>query len=183
MSKNLFRLICQSAKELKTVKCLTFTALMTALNILLGTFSIPIGNIMKFNLSFIPNAILGAMYGPIPAALSSGAADIVKAIVKPTGAYFPGFTVSAILVGFIYGLFLYKDKVTLPRVIACEITHRLLCSVLLYSIWTSMLMGEVAIWVHFPTRLLQSLIMLPVATILVMLMQGALAQIRRRARA
>ena len=46
-----------------------------------------------------------------------------------------------------------------------------------------MLMGEVAIWVHFPTRLLQSLIMLPVATILVMLMQGALAQIRRRARA
>ncbi len=183
MPKRVLSPIVQSAKELGQVKCLTFTALMTALNILLGTFSIPIGNIMKFNLSFIPNAILGAMYGPIPAALASGAADVIKAIVKPTGAFFPGYTVSAILVGFLYGLFLYKDKVTLPRVIACEVTHRLLCSVLLYSVWTSMLAGEAAIWVYFPTRLLQSAIMLPIAVLLVMMMQGALRQIRRRAKA
>ena len=42
MPKRVLSPIVQSAKELGQVKCLTFTALMTALNILLGTFSIPI---------------------------------------------------------------------------------------------------------------------------------------------
>ena len=36
-----------------------------------------------------------------------GLGDLIQFVIKPTGAYFPGWTISAALAGFIYGLFFY----------------------------------------------------------------------------
>lgn len=47
------------------------------------------------------------MFGPVMGFVCGGLGDLIQFVIKPTGAYFPGWTISAALAGFIYGLFFY----------------------------------------------------------------------------
>ena len=52
-------------------------------------------------------------------------------MIKPTGGFFPGFTLVAMLAGVIYGSFYYKKPLTLWRVFAAHLAVSLVCNVLL----------------------------------------------------
>ncbi len=83
--------------ELKDIRSLAAVAMLLALRIVLGMFAnatLPMfGNTVKFSAAFIPIAVAGAMFGPIPAGLVGALGDVLSFLIAPTGgAYFPGFT-------------------------------------------------------------------------------------------
>lgn len=108
--------------ELKRPKSLAAIAMLLALRVVLGMFAnmtLPLfGSSAKLGLSFLPIAVAGAVYGPIPAALIGALGDVISFVIQPSPlGFFPGFTISGLITGLIYGFALYKDNISLPRVI------------------------------------------------------------------
>ena len=95
---------------------LTWMALLIAFQIVLSKLSIG-NNVLRIGFSFIAAGLIGYYFGPYKAAIAGGIADVIQATVFATaGAYFPGFTLSAVLAGAVYGFFLHKRKITLLNV-------------------------------------------------------------------
>lgn len=115
--KGFFSMFNSSAKELKSVRCLAFSGLMTALFIILDMCSFKIGAFLKINAAFIAIAAVGMFYGPIPAALAATAGDLIGCLVSGQSP-FPLLTITAIFEGIVYGIFLYKKDGKLLAVAA-----------------------------------------------------------------
>lgn len=129
-------------KQLNTKK-LTFLALMVALQIVFArTLGIELGNYQRISFSFIPITLTSAVAGPVMSGLASVVADIVGFITKPTGPYFPGFTLNAFLSAFIYGIFYYKKELTLTRIILANVLVTVLVGSLLGTYWLHILYGN-----------------------------------------
>ena len=93
-----------------TTKTLTLTALLAALEFVLSRFlSISAWN-TKIGFAFVPVALAALLLGPLNAGIVAALADFLGALLFPVGPYFPGFTLTAFLMGLCYGLFLYKKQ-------------------------------------------------------------------------
>lgn len=81
-------------------------ALLVALDIVLSRFaSLNLWN-TRIGFGFVPVVVAGMLLGPFKAALTAAVADVIGALLFPTGAFFPGFTVTAVLRGIMYGVVL-----------------------------------------------------------------------------
>lgn len=107
--KSLFSLFTDSAKELKTVRCLATTGILIALFIILDTFSIKIGSFAKINFAFSALAVVGMLFGPVPAVLAAVAGDVIGCVLSGS-APLPLLTCTAALEGLVFGIFLYKRE-------------------------------------------------------------------------
>jgi ECF transporter S component (folate family) len=144
-------------------KSLVMMGLLIAIEIVLTRFvSIQAWN-LRIGFGFIPIAIAGMMLGPIRAGIVAAVADVIGAILFPAGTFFPGFTLTALLVGILYGIFLYK-KTNTGRIFMAIGIHQIILSLLLNTLWISILYGS-PYWPLFTTRILQTAIMLPVEAI------------------
>ena len=102
----LLRNFAFSAKEFKSIKSMVFAALLVALHTVLAVFvSIQVTPSLRISVSFLANCAIGYMFGPVMGFVCGGLGDLIQFVIKPQGAYFPGWTLSAALAGFIYGLF------------------------------------------------------------------------------
>lgn len=130
----------KSAEQLFTLTCL---ALLIAMQIVIARFlAIPVTESIRFSFSFIPVVIAARRFGPIGGMLVYGLGDFLGAIIFPTGgAYFPGFTLTAVISGLIYGLYLGKKSSAL-RIILSVLTSQILCTLLMNSYWVSTLYGS-----------------------------------------
>ncbi len=89
-----------------TTKTLTLSALLAALEIVLSRFlSISAWN-TKIGFAFVPVALAALLLGPLNAGIVAALADFLGALLFPVGPYFPGFTLTAFLMGLCYGVFL-----------------------------------------------------------------------------
>lgn len=128
----------QNNKTRFTVQVLTVTAMLTALQIVLGNLlQIPLLG-KQYNLGLIPIAVAGALLGPIPAAIVGGLGDLIGAHLFPAGAYFPGFTLTNVLVGLVCGLVMHGKWKSIPRILIA-VALSLLINWLLNSCWLSLL--------------------------------------------
>ncbi len=128
--------------ELKNLRSLVILAMLLALCVVLGTVAniTMFGNAVKLSGAFLPIAMAGAMFGPIPALLVGALGDILSYIIAPTGGgFFPGFTLSGALTGMIYGIILYKNQITLPRVIIAWAINTLVVETFLAAYWLFLL--------------------------------------------
>ena len=124
-----------------STRTLTTMALLTALEIVLSRFlSISAWN-TKIGFAFVPVALAAMLLGPVYAGIVGALADFVGAILFPVGAYFPGFTLTAFLMGACYGLFLHK-KQSFLRILGAVALHQLALSLLLNTLWISILYGS-----------------------------------------
>lgn len=124
-------------KKLDTRMIITL-GLLVAIEIVLSRFfSIQAWN-FKITLSFVPIVVAGMLYGAIPAGIAGLLSDFLGALLFPSGMFFPGFTLTAFLTGVIWGLFLYKKQTT-ARILAAVLVNQVLCSLLLRSLWLSIL--------------------------------------------
>ena len=171
----------ESAKEIRKTKSLVTLAVLLALAVVLGFVSVQVTESLRVGFSFLPNAVSGQLFGPVGGMLVGGLADILKYLVKPTGPFFPGFTISGVLGGLIYGLVLYKKPATLPRIILCMTLIAVFVNMLLNTYWLTILYGN-AFLVILPARIVSNLISLPVNIILYYLVATLLekAGIRRQ---
>lgn len=122
---------------------LTCLALLTAMQIVLARyFAIPVSESIRFSFSFIPVVIAARRFGVVGGMLVYGLGDFLGAIIFPTGgAYFPGFTLTAVISGLIYGLYLGKKSSSL-RIILSVLTSQILCTLVMNSYWVSTLYGS-----------------------------------------
>ncbi len=134
-----------SLLELKNIYALTAIAMLLALRVVLGIFAnatLPIfGNNVKLSASFMAIAVTGSMFGPVPAALVGALGDIISFFIAPTGAYFPGFTISGLLTGLIYGFAFYKNRISIPRVVIAWLVNTLVVETFLAAYWLFTLYG------------------------------------------
>ncbi|WP_437130682.1 folate family ECF transporter S component [Peptostreptococcus russellii] len=127
--------------SLKDVRTLTGSALLIAIAVIVDFFRIVLSNIMEISFGFLAIVMAAMMYGPLIAGLIAGVSDIIQYIIRPTGPFFPGFTLNAILSGIIYGLFLYKKELSIKRISLCVLFEGIVITLLLTPIWLSIMYG------------------------------------------
>ncbi len=154
-------------KRLTDTKVLTACAMLLAIAVIFGFFKIPVSDIVEIRLQFLPVACAGMLFGPAIGGIIGGLTDILAFLIKPTGPYFPGFTISGVVQGMIYGFFLYKKPLTLKRVFCVQLLDSIVISLVLNTIWLAILYGHGVVAV-FTARILKTVVMLPVNTFLLM---------------
>ncbi len=147
---------------------LTSAALLTALGIVLGFFKIPINQFIELRFGIIPIALAGMIFGPITGMLVGMCSDIGQYFVRPTGPFFPGFTVSAAVTGLIFGLILYKKGLSVAGLLLSLVIHAIVVGLLLNTLWLSMLYGT-PYQVILAPRALKQVIMIPVNCLMLFL--------------
>lgn len=122
--------------------------------------------IVVISFGFIPKIIIATMFGPWWSMLLFGLADLIGALLFPFGAYFVGYTASAVISGFIYGMFLHRKKKIPAKtylwklIVACLLSN-LICNLLLNSVWIYVTTKK-AISVILPTRIVKELVTVPI---------------------
>ena len=195
-------LFVSSAKELKSTRNLVICAMMAALSIILmSTTSFYITPHIKIGFSGLPNRLVDFMFGPVTGAIFSGVMDVLKFLIKPDGGFFFGYTLTAIVSGFIYGLFYYKLQIKKPlktnatgikRVLVWAKANalsillifianaliKILCNIGLNTLWNSMTTGK-AFLAILPTRIVKNLIQIPVDTVFHFILIKLFCQMKR----
>jgi ECF transporter S component (folate family) len=175
--KNMKTLFVDSFHELKNLRTIAVTAMLLAVAVVLGFYTLQLTEYIKIGFAYIANEMTGMMFGPVVGALMGGVADVVKYIVKPTGPFFPGFTISGILSGLVYGCVLYKRPLSLKRVILANGIVTVFVNLLLNTYWLTLLYGN-AFMALLPARCLKQLIMLPIEVALFYAVAKVLARAR-----
>ncbi len=104
-----FKMFADSAKELKTLRCITVTAMMIALNLALKSITIYVTDDLKISFSYLALATIGMLFGPTVGFFAGAVTDILGLLVQQMmSAFNPLYTLVEATGGMLYGLFLYK---------------------------------------------------------------------------
>lgn len=158
-------------KAQKNTKVMVTCALLVALQVILARFLSINTTFVVVNFSFLAVALSGILFGPLWSLAVGAVSDVVGATLFPFGAFFPGFTVTAGLVGLIYGLFLHqKGEGFHGRALWLRVVGASLCASLtrlvLNSVWLYIMYGA-GLFGMLPARFTESLCMV-VAQILLL---------------
>lgn len=154
----------QENSQKNMIRRLTVSAMLLATSVIFGFFKIPLSQVSEIRLQFLPVAVEGMLFGPLYGGILGGLSDILCYIVRPTGAFFPGFTLSAILQGVIYGLILKKDQ-SLGRILIAQGLDTVIVSLILNPLWLVIMYGNGFIAL-FTARIIKVLIMFPINIVL-----------------
>ena len=122
---------------------------MAALSILLQYISIPLTSGLALQITFTVSAVSGAVLGPFLSLIRGAVSDIVGFALSGTGAFYPGYTLSAALSACVYSLFFWRKKINFPRVLAAKAIVSLLINAALGSLWNVRLLGAKSYGVYF----------------------------------
>lgn len=157
----------KSAKAMTHTRTLAAAAMLSALYAALYSAKIPLAAQSRLSLTFLPVVAAAYLLGTVPAVTVGLCGDLLSCLFFPSGQYFPGFTLTSVLVGLIYGVFLSAKplKAKKVRVIAANFAVVLLLYTLLNTFWLAILY-EKAYFVYLVSRLVKNLIVFPVQTLL-----------------
>ncbi len=168
----------KNKRKIFTVQSLAVMATLVAMEIVLSRLlSYSVWD-MKIGFAFLPVVIAAIVLGPVRAAIVAALADFMGVILFPIGPYFPGFTLTAALVGALYGLFLHRNQPFWKILVSVSI-HQLILSLLLNTYWISVLY-ESPYTPLLITRLLQCAVMIPVELLIIGLMVKTLGEFMRK---
>jgi len=171
--------IKESFFELKQMNRLVLCGLCVALYIVLSILTINISPTLQPSLNFVALLVCAAICGPVPAALVGIAGDILGWFVSPKGAYFPGFTLSACLLGLFYGLIFYRERITLLRALLAAFFSNLLFTFCLTGVWLYVMYKTPLIGL-LTGRLIRVGVTFPVEFLLMFFLLPAVLRIRKR---
>ena len=164
------------------LKTMLHVSILIAMEVILSRFVSVATPIVKIGFGFVPIAICAMLYGPVWSGVAGGVADFIGAILFPIGVYFPGFTLSAVLTGVVFGLFLYKRKVKWLNLCAAVLINCLGISLCLSTYWLTVITGSPFLAL-LPTRIVQNVIMLPVQfTVLYILQKPVMLYVTKYAK-
>ena len=163
----------KSAQMLKSPQNLAVCGMLLALRIVIGYFSnltLAVSPDIKIGFSFLPIAIAGILCGPVASGIIGALGDIFCFLLAPMGAYFPGWTINGMLVGLLYGIFLYESKRFIPSLIICEIVNGLFVEIALGSLWLYIQFSK-AFWITAGARGIKTLVAIPIEIALIILFE------------
>ena len=159
-----------SALEIRKPRVVVICGMMGALAIVLGMVAtIELGPYLRIGFSGLPNQAVAYMFGPVIGGIFGGMLDILKYLVKPTGAFFPGFTLTAIAGGVFYGAILYKREATLIRVLMAQVLVKVVCNIIMNTVSLNILYGK-GFLALLPSRIISNAVMLPIDTAIMFFM-------------
>lgn len=153
---------------------LVIIALLSAVSIILTRFfgvMVPIFGVMGIRLSFgeIPIILVGLLFGPLAGALAGVVSDVIGAVFLSPYGFFPGFTLSAALVGAIPPLVisLFKSReLEWKHILVAILVTDIVTSLFLNTLWLTMTTGKGFILL-LPPRIIARIILLPISTSLI----------------
>ena len=166
-------------KQVLSTQKLVLLALMVALNVVLGRLSVQFTPEIRLSVfGFLPIALAGMLMGPLYGGLTGAAGDILNDVLftHVYGAYFPGYTLTAVLSGWWYGRTLHGNRVTWLRAILAIAPVIILGEMLLNSVWVYMMYSK-TFWAKLPLRLLTNAVECPVKVLLLMGMSRLMERI------
>ncbi|PYG88754.1 ECF transporter S component (folate family) [Ruminiclostridium sufflavum DSM 19573] len=143
-----------------------FVGLFVALEIILTRFTSVETLTVRISFEFIAVALSAILFGPVTAGTAAAAADILGMIIFPKGPYFPGFTLSAFVSGILYGLILYKKRITLVRTFFSALAVIVITGLIMNTVWLFYLYGNAA-YAGLASRLVKCTVFLPIQTVMI----------------
>ena len=131
-------------------------AMMVTLSRILGIET----QFLKVSFTFIPEIIMGMLFGPFWTGIGSVIADFVGMSLFAKAPFFIGFTINAFLEGAIYGYFFYKNE---------------MINLILTPLWLAM-MYHVPLnsWLIWAPRLIKTAIWIPIQAVITYFLGGVL---------
>lgn len=178
-------------KQKNYVRQITYMAFLVALEVVLNRFCSINTMGLKIGFSFVPIVVAASLFGPVPAAVVYALSDVVGALLFPIGTYHPGFTVSAAVMGAVWGIFLYKgadgekslvkwEKISLfPNVILPSLFNNLVMGLAVNTYWVSMLYGSKSYLGWAVYRLAEYALLIPLNILLVPVILKLTGELRR----
>ncbi len=159
------------SKHNKSVTIITCLALLIALDIVLTRFLAINTQFLRISLGMIPVAIAGIAFGPAWGGVCGAVGDVLGMMLFPSGAYFPGFTLTAALTGMIYGFFLYhkRGQHILRNTLFASIMVCIGCNLLLDTLWLNLMYGSGFIAI-LPARIVKCILNIPIYSFLILIL-------------
>lgn len=167
-----------SFQKLKDTKYLTIMALFIALKVMAEVFfDIRIAENLFISLSFVFASIEACIIGPGAGLVSGFITDIISFILNSKGySFFPGYTLSAMLGMFIFGLFFYRQRITITKIIGAKFCINYFVNALLGSVWSTIIMSK-GYFYYLAQSLIKNTILLPIEVIILVLLFNLLIPI------
>ena len=175
----------------KNLTTLVSLALLIAIEVVLSRFFSIRTPIVRIGFGFVPVAVAGMMFGPFGGVVVAGVGDLLGATLFPSGAFHPGFTMSAALGGLVYGLLIHHKEGTpewshgklLVRIAIAAAINCFAISLCLNTVWLTQLYDK-GFMVLMPPRIVKEAIMFVVDFVVINLVHMALVQplLRHQAR-
>ena len=129
---------------------LVLLGIIVAMKIILSRFTVGT-TIVHVSLGFIGSVMLGYLFGPVWGSIGGGISDLVSsALFGNQGGFFLGFTLSAMIGPFIYGLVFYQKPVKIWRIILATLLVTVVVNIGLNTLWVHLLY-----WMDFRVVLIQ----------------------------
>lgn len=169
----------KSSQNLSKIAPLCVCSMMLALRIVLGmftNFTLSFMPFVKIGFSFLPIVIVAYLYGPVCAAVVSGAGDILSIVLSnPTSfSIMPGITLCYVLEGIILGMVLY-NQASLKRIILAFVLALVLCRLPLNTLVLHFMMGIP----YFELMFYRAVILVPFAVVEVFISFGIIRAMDR----
>jgi ECF transporter S component (folate family) len=142
-------------------KMLVMMAMFIALDVVLTRMLSITTPVIRIGFGFVPIALCAMLYGPIWAGVVGALADIVGIMLFPIATFFPAFTLSAVIIGVVFGLFLHKPKGHWLPILIAVVINCFGVSLILNTVWLTIITNN-SFFALLPLRTLQSFIMLAI---------------------
>lgn len=116
---------------------LVMLGILTGLAVLLSYVFAIQTPFVRITFGFLPIALAGAFYGPWKAGLVGALDNLIGTAIIGTSIFFPGFTLSDFLTGFLFGWFFYHKEIRFPYVCVPFLLVMLLIHLGLNTLWLS----------------------------------------------
>ena len=121
----------------KKVKDLCTVSILFSMMLICKLIPIPSGfGSLGIGFTYLFFSVIGLIYGPICGIFVGFCSDILGYFLfQGSSVFFLGYTLSAMITGFIYGVFFYKKKITFTNCLLARFFVNIFINVVLGSIW------------------------------------------------
>lgn len=114
----------ESALHFKNVKSIALMGILMAVCVVVGGtcsyFPLKVFN-REMSLLFLFWPLIACLFGPVPTMLIAGMVDLLVFFLFPTGyPMYIGYTLTQMLIGLINGLFFYKSKISVLKLLTAK---------------------------------------------------------------
>ncbi|GCF93512.1 folate ECF transporter [Enterococcus florum] len=154
-------------KKKMDARSITTMALLIALMVTLSRVLGIETQFLKVSFTFVPEIIMGMLFGPLWSGIGAVVADFVGMALLPKAPFFIGFTLNAFLEGAIYGYFFYKKEITWKNSIQSVLVVNVLINLILTPLWLAIMYSvPLNSWIIWAPRLIKAVIWIPVQSIM-----------------
>jgi len=157
------------ANVIKKPQTLSVCAMLIAVNVVLGQFTLPISDSVRIGFGFVTVPVVSMLYGPLAGCVMGMLQDVISLMIKPTGGLIIGLTLNAGMMGIVYATFFYKKKISFVKVLTAQIVVVCVINIILNSIALAPVVGNGMVGI-LPGRLIKNIVMLPVQTMIMYLL-------------